>query len=65
MQDQLEGTENRIAVARRDYIDAVRGYNTYIRRFPNNMLAGFFGFERLAQLKAAEQERQVPTVNFD
>lgn len=65
LQDQLEGTENRIAVARRDYIDAVRGYNTYIRKFPNNMMAGTFGFEKLAQLQAEEPERQAPTVDFD
>ena len=65
LQDQLEGTENRIAVARRDYIDAVRGYNTYIRRFPNNLMASSFGFERLAQLEIDTEEREVPTVEFD
>jgi len=51
LQDQLEGTENRIAVARQDYIDSVRGYNTYRRRFPTNMMAGMFGFDALPQLQ--------------
>lgn len=65
LQDQLEGTENRIAVARRDYIDAVRGYNTYLRRFPTNLVAGMFGFDKLAQFEIEEQEQQVPQVEFD
>jgi len=64
LQDQLEGTENRIAVARRDYIDAVRQYNTTIRRFPGNLVAGFFGFEKVAQLEIAEGERETPSVEF-
>jgi LemA protein len=65
LQDQLEGTENRIAVARRDYIDAVRQYNTTIRRFPSNLVAGWFGFEKVPQLEIAEGERETPTVEFD
>jgi len=64
LQDQLEGTENRIAVARRDYIDAVRAYNTYRRRFPTNFVAGLFGFDPLAQLEAEAAERETPKVEF-
>jgi len=65
LQDQLEGTENRIAVARRDYIDAVRQYNTSRRRFPTNLIAGMFGFEAQPQLQISEGERETPSVNFD
>jgi len=64
LQDQLEGTENRIATARRDYIEAVRGYNTYQRRFPTNLVAGLFGFDPLAQLEAEAAERETPKVEF-
>ena len=65
LQDQLEGTENRIAVARRDYIDAVRQYNTTIRRFPSNFVAGWFGFEKVPQMEAPAEERETPQVEFD
>lgn len=65
LQDQLEGTENRIAVARRDYIDAVRGFNTYRRRFPTNFVAGMFGFEAIPQLEIEAGERENPEVKFD
>jgi LemA protein len=65
LQDQLEGTENRIAVARRDYIDAVRDYNTFRRRFPSNLVAGFFGFEKQAQLQIEAEQRETPQVEFD
>jgi LemA protein len=65
LQDQLEGTENRIAVARRDYIEAVRQYNTYRRRFPTNLMAGMFGFESLPQLQIDPAERDTPQVEFD
>jgi LemA protein len=65
LQDQLEGTENRIAVARRDYIDAVRVYNTAIRRFPANILAGMFGFEKQPQLEIEPESRETPQVEFD
>jgi LemA protein len=65
LQDQLEGTENRIATARRDYIEAVRVYNTTVRRFPTNFIAGMFGFEKLPQLQIEEGERATPDVNFD
>ena len=62
---QLEGTENRIAVARRDYIDAVRVYNTLRRRFPANVIAGMFGFDAVPQLQIEEGERETPQVDFD
>ena len=65
LQDQLEGTENRIATARRDYIDAVRAYNTSIQTFPGNIVAGMFGFEKAAQIEATPEERSVPKVEFD
>ena len=65
LQDQLEGTENRIAVARRDYIDAVREYNVYLRRFPTNLVAGTFGFDKLPQFEIEEQQQQTPQVDFD
>jgi LemA protein len=65
LQDQLEGTENRIAVARRDYIDSVREYNTYRRRFPTNLLAGILGFDALAQFEIEPEEKAVPAVEFD
>ena len=65
LQDQLEGTENRIAVARRDYIDAVRIYNTARRRFPANIIAGMFGFEKQLQLELAPEVRETPKVEFD
>jgi LemA protein len=65
MQTQIEGTENRIAVARRDYIDSVKNYNTALRKFPGNMVGGMFGMEKVPQLEAAtEAERAVPTIDF-
>jgi len=65
LQDQLEGTENRIAVARRDYIEAVKNYNTGIRRFPGNLLASTFGFERMGQLEIEGDVTEVPEVDFN
>jgi LemA protein len=65
LQDQLEGTENRIAVARRDYIDAVRIYNTTRRRFPANIIAGVFGFEKQPQLELEPESRETPKVEFN
>jgi LemA protein len=64
-QDQLEGVENRIAVARRDYIEAVKNYNTGIRRFPGNLIASTFGFERLPQLEIEGNLTEVPAVDFN
>ena len=65
LQDQLEGTENRIAVARRDYIEAVRFYNAFRRRFPANLVAAFFEFEKQEQLRIEAEVRETPQVEFD
>jgi LemA protein len=65
LQDELAGTENRIAVERRRYNEAVQDYNTYISLFPNNVVAGMSGFGRNdAYFKAAEGSRQAPRVQF-
>ncbi len=64
LQDQLEGTENRIAVARSDYIDAIRGYNTAIRAFPGSVIASFRGFEKYPQLEIEQAVEEVPTIDF-
>lgn len=64
LQDQLEGTENRIAVAREDYTKAVATYNKSVRSFPKNVLAGMFGFETLPQFTAPAEEQVVPKVDF-
>lgn len=63
--DELAGTENRIAVSRHDYIDAVNDYNTAIRRFPASLLAGAFGFEKHAQLETPAGVTERPAVEFD
>ena len=66
LQDQLEGTENRIAVARRRYNLSLRDYNAYIAMFPNNLVAGWSGFQRNNAYFAASAEAQkVPKVNFE
>jgi len=66
LQDELAGTENRIAVERRRYNDAVQDYNTYISLFPNNLVASIGGFARNdAYFKTEEGARQAPKVNFD
>ena len=64
LQVQLEGTENRISVARRDYNESARKYNTTLRSFPKNILAGMFGFEKKAYFEAQEGSEQAPTVQF-
>jgi len=65
LQDELAGTENRIAVERKRYNDALQDYNTYIQKFPNNVFAGWAGFKpNDAYFKAAEGSREVPKVNF-
>lgn len=64
LQAQLEGTENRITVARKGYNDAATIYNKKVRRFPNNMLAGVFGFSVRPQFKAQEGAESAPTVQF-
>ena len=64
LQAQLEGTENRINVARKNFNDAAKNYNTAIRRFPKNILAGMFGFDKRAYFEAQEGAEVVPTVEF-
>lgn len=64
LQAQLEGTENRINVARKNFNDAAKAYNTAIRRFPKNLLAGIFGFDKRAYFEAAEGAEQAPQVQF-
>lgn len=64
LSDELAGTENRIAVARRDYNDAVRDYNSTIKKFPSNMIAGMFGFESKVYFEAKEGADVVPNVEF-
>jgi len=65
LQGQIEGSENRIAVARRDYIDSIQDYNTALRKFPGNVVGNMFGMEKVTQLEAAtDVEREVPTIDF-
>lgn len=64
LQAQLEGTENRISVERRKFNEVSKDYNTYIRRFPNNIFAGIFGFDKKAYFEAAEGTEKAPEVKF-
>lgn len=65
LMDQLEGTENRISVARRDFNEAVRTYNTAIRRFPASIIAGITGFDRRATFEAEAGAEEAPEVEFN
>ncbi len=64
LQSQLEGTENRIAVARRDYIGAVQSYNTEVRTFPGRLWAGVYGAKPMATFTTTEENQQAPRVQF-
>ncbi len=64
LQAQLEGTENRITVARRDYNEAVRQYNTTVRQFPTVVVASLAGFDRRAAFEAEEGAEEAPEVDF-
>jgi LemA protein len=64
LQDELAETENRIAVARRDYNEAVQSYNTYIRRFPQTITARVIGADRREPFQAPESARTAPQVEF-
>ena len=64
LQTQVEGTENRIGTARTDYILSVKGFNVSIRRFPGNLIASMFGFEKLPQLEIDEGVTETPTIDF-
>ena len=64
LQAQLEGTENRIAVARRNFNETVKGYNTTLITFPNNLFAGWYGFEGKGYFEAVAGAENAPTVQF-
>lgn len=64
LQDELTETENRISVSRRDYNEAVTTYNTYIRRFPQNLTARVIGADRRTQFEAEAGAREAPSVDF-
>lgn len=64
LQAQLEGTENRIAVARRNFNQSVQAYNSDLRKFPNNLFAGWYGFETKGYFEAAAGSENAPTVQF-
>ena len=65
LQAQLEGTENRIAVERGKFNETVNDYNSYIRRFPNNIIAGIFNFDKRGYFKATEGADKAPDVAFN
>lgn len=65
LSDELAGTENRIAIARKDYNDAVKEYNTKIKRFPTNIVSGMFGYGEKEYFQASEGSEEVPTVDFN
>ena len=65
LQVQLEGTENRIAVARKDFNDVAGGYNTSVQRFPTNITANLFNFDQFPYFEADEGAENAPTVNFE
>jgi LemA protein len=64
LQAQLEGTENRITVARNDFNGAVRDYNSTVRSFPANIMAGIFGFDTKVPFEATAGAQNAPTVSF-
>lgn len=64
LQDQLEGTENRISVARQDYNAAVQTYNAKVRRFPSSIIAGMNGFKTEESFQASDSAQSAPVVSF-
>lgn len=64
LQAQLEGTENRIAVERKNFNESAQEFNTYIRTFPRNMIAGMYGFERKGYFQADKGANKAPEVKF-
>lgn len=64
LQAQLEGTENRITVERQKFNESAQGYNTLIRKFPKNLFAGMFGFEKKAYFEAEKGAEKAPEVTF-
>jgi len=65
LQDELAGTENRIAVARKDYNDVVKEYNKEVKIFPKNIVATMFGFSEKEYFEAKETSLEVPNVSFE
>ena len=65
LMDELSGTENRIAVERKRYNEAVQDFNTAVRRFPSNLIASVFGFKAKPFFEAAPEARTVPKVDFE
>ncbi len=64
LMDELAGTENRLAVARKDYNERVQGYNVLVKRFPTNLYAGIFNFHEAPYYQVPAEARQVPKVDF-
>lgn len=64
LSDELAGTENRIATARRDYNEAVKDYNLKIKKFPTVIIANMFGYEEKGYFQASEESQEVPNVQF-
>ncbi len=64
LQAQLEGTENRISVARKNFIDATQDYNTAIRRIPTNIIASLFGFDKRPYFEEAESSANMPEIDL-
>jgi LemA protein len=64
LQSQLEGTENRITVERKKFNDAVQDYNTYIKKFPTNLTAKMFSFEKKGYFEADQAAQKAPSVQF-
>lgn len=64
LMDELSGTENRIAVARKGYNDDVKSFNTYIKTFPTNIVASISGFTQKGYLEVSETDKQLPEVQF-
>jgi len=65
LQAQLEGTENRISVARKNYNEVVKDYNIATRQFPKNIVAGMFGFDKAMLFETTEGAEEVPVVDFE
>ena len=64
LQDELAGSENRIAKARQEYNEEARDYNTEIKKFPTSLIAGMFNFEAVEYFEASEESQTVPSVDF-
>lgn len=64
LQEELSGTENKIAYARKHYNEVVRQYNTKVEMFPSNIIAGIFGFQKNIYFEVKDEEKEVPKVQF-